>query len=117
MQSRQGMMHFRIKGKRDKIPFVPMHPMAQRLIEEYLAFVSHAADVGGPRVPSGDEIIARASSTSRSTDVRSTTMSSGNMPAKQASAQRSVILVQMLYALAGLSAEWTQRWGLHIAGL
>src|SRR6201981_1961298 len=37
MQSRQGVMHFRIKGKRDKIRFVPTHPMAQRLIEEYLA--------------------------------------------------------------------------------
>jgi integrase/recombinase XerD len=34
MQSRQGVMHFRVKGKRDKIRFVPMHPMAQRLIEE-----------------------------------------------------------------------------------
>ena len=32
-----GRMHFRIKGKRDKIRFVPIHPMAQRLIEEYLA--------------------------------------------------------------------------------
>src|ERR1700741_78064 len=37
MQSPQGVMHFRIKGKRDKIRFVPMHPMAQRLVEEYLA--------------------------------------------------------------------------------
>jgi site-specific recombinase XerD len=37
MQSRQGVMHFRIKGKRDKIRFVPVHPMVQRLIEEYLA--------------------------------------------------------------------------------
>jgi hypothetical protein len=32
MQSRQGVMHFRIKGKRDKIRFVPVHPMALRLI-------------------------------------------------------------------------------------
>ena len=30
MQSRQGVMHFRIKGKRDKIRFVPVHPMVQR---------------------------------------------------------------------------------------
>jgi integrase/recombinase XerD len=37
MQSRQGVLHFRVKGKRDKIRFVPMHAMAQRLIEEYLA--------------------------------------------------------------------------------
>jgi integrase/recombinase XerD len=48
MQSRQGVMHFRIKGKRDKIRFVPMHPMAQRLIEEYLALAGHAADAAGP---------------------------------------------------------------------
>jgi hypothetical protein len=36
MHSRQGVMHFRIKGKRDKIRFVPVHPMAIRLIGEYL---------------------------------------------------------------------------------
>ncbi len=33
MQSRQGV---RIKGKRDKIRFIPMHAMALRLIGEYL---------------------------------------------------------------------------------
>jgi site-specific recombinase XerD len=36
MQSRQGVMHFRIKGKRDKIRFVPIHAMVLRLIGEYL---------------------------------------------------------------------------------
>lgn len=36
MQSRQGVMHFRVKGKRDKIRFVPIHPMVQRLILEYM---------------------------------------------------------------------------------
>ncbi len=30
MQSRQGVMHFRIKGKRDKIRFVPIHQMVLR---------------------------------------------------------------------------------------
>jgi integrase/recombinase XerD len=34
MQSREGVMHFRIRGKRDKIRFVPMHPMVLRLIGE-----------------------------------------------------------------------------------
>jgi len=34
MQSRQGVMHFRIKGKRDKIRFIPVHAMALRLIQE-----------------------------------------------------------------------------------
>lgn len=41
MQNRQGVMHFRIKGKRDEIRFVPMHPMVQRLIEEYLVAAKH----------------------------------------------------------------------------
>jgi integrase len=36
MQSRQGVMHFRIKGKRDKIRFVPIHPLVLRLIAEYM---------------------------------------------------------------------------------
>ncbi|MBV8055014.1 MAG: tyrosine-type recombinase/integrase, partial [Deltaproteobacteria bacterium] len=48
MQSRQGVMHFRIKGKRDKIRFIPIHAMAQRLIEEYLALAGHGSDVAGP---------------------------------------------------------------------
>src|ERR1700733_5898414 len=48
IQSRQGVMHFRIKGKRDKVRFVPVHPMAQRLIEQYLALAGHAADTSGP---------------------------------------------------------------------
>ena len=52
MQSRQGVMHFRIKGKRDKIRFVPVHPMVQRLIEEYLEIGKHGGgidfDLDGP---------------------------------------------------------------------
>lgn len=43
MQSRQGVAHFRINGKRDKTRFVPVHPMVQRLIEEYPA----AAKIAG----------------------------------------------------------------------
>ena len=45
MQSRQGVMHFRVKGKRDKIRFVPVHALAQRLIEEYLALAGHGAAI------------------------------------------------------------------------
>jgi len=41
-------MHFRVKGKRDKVRFVPVHAMAQRLIEEYLALAGYAADTSGP---------------------------------------------------------------------
>ena len=48
VQSRQGVVHFRIQGKRDKIRFIPVHPHAQRLIEEYLAMAGHALDAPGP---------------------------------------------------------------------
>jgi integrase/recombinase XerD len=52
MQSRQGVMHFRVKGKRDKIRFVPIHPMVQRLILEYMEMGKHGGgivfDLGGP---------------------------------------------------------------------
>jgi integrase/recombinase XerD len=32
VQSRQGVMHFWVKGKRDKIRYIPVHPMSIRLI-------------------------------------------------------------------------------------
>ena len=48
IQSRQGVMHFRVKGKRGKIRFVPVHAMAQRLIEEYVALAGHGGDAAGP---------------------------------------------------------------------
>ena len=48
LQSRQGVVHFRVRGKRDKVRFVPTHPLAQRLVEEYLALAGHAGDLGGP---------------------------------------------------------------------
>jgi integrase/recombinase XerD len=48
IQSRQGVLHFRVKGKRDKVRFVPVHVAAQRLIEQYLALAGHAADIVGP---------------------------------------------------------------------
>jgi hypothetical protein len=40
-------VHFRVKGRRDKIRFVPVHVTAQRLIEEYLALAGHGADAAG----------------------------------------------------------------------
>jgi site-specific recombinase XerD len=46
MQSRQGVMHLRIKGKRDKVRYIPLHPMALRLIGEYLEIAKHG---GGAR--------------------------------------------------------------------
>ncbi|MBC7820657.1 MAG: tyrosine-type recombinase/integrase [Planctomycetaceae bacterium] len=48
MQSRQGVVHFRVRGKREKIRFVPVHTAAQRLIEEYLTLAGHGTDMGGP---------------------------------------------------------------------
>ena len=48
LQSREGVVHFRIKGKRDKIRFVPAHPSAQSLIEDYLALAKHGEDAAGP---------------------------------------------------------------------
>jgi integrase/recombinase XerD len=48
IQSRQGVMHFRVKGKRDKIRFVPVHVTAQQLIQEYLALAGHSEDAAGP---------------------------------------------------------------------
>lgn len=48
IQSRQGVPHFRVRGKRGKIRFIPIHAAAQRLIEEYLALAGHGEEVEGP---------------------------------------------------------------------
>jgi integrase/recombinase XerD len=52
MQTRQGVMHLKITGKRSKIRYVPMHPLAQRLVQEYLAALKHGGaeteDLDGP---------------------------------------------------------------------
>jgi integrase/recombinase XerD len=45
IQTRQGVPHFRVKGKRDKIRFVSVHPMALRLIGEYLEAGKHGGAV------------------------------------------------------------------------
>jgi len=47
LHSRQGVMHFRIHGKRAKIRFIPVHAGAQRMIEDYLALAGHRADLEG----------------------------------------------------------------------
>ena len=41
-------MHSRVKGKRDKVRFIPVHAMARRLIGEYLARAGHGEDRAGP---------------------------------------------------------------------
>jgi site-specific recombinase XerD len=48
LQSRQGVIHFKVKGKRGKIRFVPAHAQAQRLIESYLLMAAHGEDNDGP---------------------------------------------------------------------
>jgi integrase/recombinase XerD len=45
MQSRQGVMHFRVKGKRDKTRFVPIHPVVSRLIAEYMEMGKHGGGI------------------------------------------------------------------------
>jgi integrase/recombinase XerD len=42
------VIHLRIRGKRDKIRFVPAHPGALARIAEYLEAASHAQDLAGP---------------------------------------------------------------------
>jgi integrase/recombinase XerD len=43
MQSREGVPHFRITGKRSKVRYVPIHPVVLRLVGEYL----EAGKLGG----------------------------------------------------------------------
>ena len=47
LQSRQGVMHFRIHGKGSKIRFVPVSAGALRMIEEYLTAAGHRQDAEG----------------------------------------------------------------------
>ena len=48
IHSREGVVHFRIKGKGEKTRFVPVHAKAQRLIEEYLKSAKHGGGLDGP---------------------------------------------------------------------
>ena len=48
LHTREGVMHFRVKGKRAKIRFVPVNAAAQRTIEAYLALAGHRTDLEGP---------------------------------------------------------------------
>jgi integrase/recombinase XerD len=40
-ETREGVMHFRVLGKRDKIRFIAIHPMVLRLIGEYFEAGKH----------------------------------------------------------------------------
>jgi integrase/recombinase XerD len=51
MHRREGVMHFRVRGKGrkgKKVRFVAMGPRAQRLIEDYLDAAGHRVDLEGP---------------------------------------------------------------------
>jgi integrase/recombinase XerD len=47
-QRREGILHFRIEGKGDKVRFIPVGIEAQRLIHAHLEASGHRQDVEGP---------------------------------------------------------------------
>src|SRR6266571_1847467 len=75
-QRQEGILHFRIEGKGDKMCFIPVGIEVQRLIHAYLGTSGHEQDVEGPlfRLVKNN---APASFESLSIRVRSTTISSG----------------------------------------
>ena len=48
LRMRQGIRHLEIHGKGDKIRFIPIHPKAAVLIEEYLQEAGHAEEKDSP---------------------------------------------------------------------
>jgi integrase/recombinase XerD len=62
LHSREGVMHLRIHGKRGKIRFVPVHPMALRLVADYLEIGKHG---GGQDAKSLDSPLFRPVSNNR----------------------------------------------------
>jgi integrase len=48
VETRQGVPHLRVFGKGSKIRFLPAHPVAGRLIVEYLEEAGHGEDKDGP---------------------------------------------------------------------
>src|SRR5215510_10652827 len=48
IQSRQGVWHLRIEGKREKMRSIPLAIAAPRLITAYLAEAKHGAETDGP---------------------------------------------------------------------
>jgi len=47
-EERRGIKHLRIYGKRAKIRYVPIHPRAMVLLEDYLDAAGHRAEADGP---------------------------------------------------------------------
>lgn len=48
IHQREGVMHIRVEGKGDKIRYLPLHVLAQRLIAAYLKAAEHEEDLKGP---------------------------------------------------------------------
>ncbi|MBI1784278.1 site-specific integrase, partial [Candidatus Sumerlaeota bacterium] len=48
IQSRRGVLHFRVHGKGSKIRFVPVHVGTIGLIEEYMEAAGHRLDLSSP---------------------------------------------------------------------
>jgi len=48
IHQREGVPHVRVEGKGDKVRYVPLHELAQRLIKEYLDAAGHDKDLEGP---------------------------------------------------------------------
>ena len=48
IQNREGVSHIRVFWKGSKLRYVPFHPAAQRLVEEYLELAGHREERGGP---------------------------------------------------------------------
>ena len=47
VQQREGVLHFRVHGKGDKVRYIPVGLKAQRLITEYLEDAKHKDDLDG----------------------------------------------------------------------
>jgi integrase/recombinase XerD len=47
VHQREGVLHIRVEGKGDKIRYLPLHVLAQRLIAAYLKAAGHEADLKG----------------------------------------------------------------------
>ena len=47
-EERRAIRHLRVYGKRDKIRYVPVHPRAMALIENYLDAAGHRTNAEGP---------------------------------------------------------------------
>jgi site-specific recombinase XerD len=48
VHQREGVVHIRVEGKGDKVRYLPLHELAQRLIKEYLDAAKHQDDLKGP---------------------------------------------------------------------